>query len=620
MTVTSTELINYAGMTDAQIQQVVGTLKEQGIPEVTLRLNAMNTWSTGAPSASEVATTKSFITALKAATITINLDMHTWYTTWDSYFRDSASNSASNRSKYLTYIKNTIQAFNGYDIKTWMVLNEPQARTASSSENQFIRDCVNTAKLYTDKPVSVRFMAGYSASTGHYASDIDNLTDFMCRNSYWDPRKPDTSVYGCTKAKLEALYAKGVQLAKEVWITEFGKSKSNLSEQAAYIKAWVEYAKTKTISKIFAWVSQPLNGSGESYNLFNGFNPNPAFYELKNDVIPPVDPTITVNSTIDVTSNLDGGGNTYIHGPNLGNNPLFHLKGTGVKLSNCVIDDNNVTGTWSAVVIGGTDNVVEDCTLKNCVRYGMTFGGAIRGTYRRIIIEKCQHGISGSSGSVGQWNPSIDCIIEDCTIKNMSVDGIKLKNLERCTISGNSIDVASVAGVKSGIYFAGSDTANKDCTVEGNIIYSSIPGKGTGILIHQDQQTNTSVVSTGNIVQNNIIKDTSIGVRLTGSHYQILNNKMTDVAEEYVVEELVYGSTDYPPPSDNIIVKYGEPTDPCQQYIDEITDLSADLYACQTQAETYLLQIDSLKASLQYEKDLNAELQKKIDDAIAVLS
>ena len=283
-TVSSTELINYVGMTTAEISTVINICYNQGFTELTLRLNAFSEWSNEQPSSNYVAKAKEIITEANAKNIDVNIDLHTWYTTWDNYFRDSASNCASNRNKYLNYVRASIVAFNGFSVKAWMVMNEPQARTATTSENDFILDVINTAKSVTSQPVSVRFMCGYSPTTGHYSSEIDEACDFICRNTYWDPRDPSRSVYGTTEAKMNAVIAYSESVGKELWMTEFGKSKSNLVEQREYVAGFVEYSIEKEIERIFCWVSQPEGGGSESYNIFTGYTPNPAFYELVNSV------------------------------------------------------------------------------------------------------------------------------------------------------------------------------------------------------------------------------------------------------------------------------------------------------------------------------------------------
>jgi Glycosyl hydrolase catalytic core len=277
--VVSTELINWYSMTTSEMQNFMISLHNQGITTLTVRINSYNEYSSNSNTA--IAKIKTLVPIANSQGISINVDLHTWYTTWDSRFRDSASNVAANRVTYLSYVKTTITALNGCNVKAFMVLNEPQARTASTSENNFILSIISAAHSVTNKPISVRFMAGYSPSTGHYSAAIDTASDFLCRNSYWDARRPATSVYGCTEAKLLTAISTAHSQNKELWITEFGKSNSNLADQQAYVKAFVAYAKSKGMDQLFCWVSQP-ESSGETYNIFNGYTPNPAFYELVN--------------------------------------------------------------------------------------------------------------------------------------------------------------------------------------------------------------------------------------------------------------------------------------------------------------------------------------------------
>lgn len=309
MTVISTELINYSGISGPQIASFVADLVAQGIPEIIIRFNAMYDWSTG-PNAGTVAAAKSIITACDAAGIDVSIDLHTWYTTWDNYFRTGASDYEADRLQYLSYIGSAIDAMIGYNVKAWMVLNEPKDRVATPSENQFIKDCIFTGQSHTAAPVSVRFMGGYSPSTGYYSSSIDGLTDFLCRNTYWDPRNPSHSVYGVDDDIMNDMILTAATLGKELWITEFGATNSNEAAQAAYVAAWVTYAKSEGIDAIFCWVSQPLGGGSESYNIFNGFSPRPAFYELDNDPIPATTTTTTSTSTTSTSSTSTSTTNT----------------------------------------------------------------------------------------------------------------------------------------------------------------------------------------------------------------------------------------------------------------------------------------------------------------------
>ncbi len=203
-TLVSTELINYYSMTNSEIQNFMTTLQNQGITTLTLRINSYTEFTGNSNTA--VSKIKTIIPIANEHGISINVDLHTWYTTWDQKFRDSASSSASNRNTYINYVKTTLSAFNGYNVNAFMILNEPQARTASSSENNFILTVIAAAHSVTDKPVSVRFMGGYSPSTGHYSSAIDKATDFSMSQF----------ILGCKKSVSISLWMYRIENLKRV--------------------------------------------------------------------------------------------------------------------------------------------------------------------------------------------------------------------------------------------------------------------------------------------------------------------------------------------------------------------------------------------------------------------
>lgn len=279
-TVTSTELINYNTFSSSDISNWINVLKTNGIKEFTLRVPAYAEFTDGSLSSSWATPSLNIISAAYSNGISVNVDIHTWYTTWDNYFDDSVSGSATYRATYLTFLRDSISKLDVSGVKAFMVLNEPQWQYATLSENNFIIDCVETAKSETSKPVSVRFMAGASPweSSRHYSPDISSHLDFYCINSYWDTRY-STEVFNSGEQDVLDTLSAANSAGKELWITEFGKSKTNLEVQRAYVEAWVSYANSHGIDRIFCWSSSPTYSS-EPYNLFNGWTVNPAFYEL----------------------------------------------------------------------------------------------------------------------------------------------------------------------------------------------------------------------------------------------------------------------------------------------------------------------------------------------------
>jgi hypothetical protein len=276
-TIVSTELINFYSFTDSNINTFLTAIHDQGIPEITIRFNAYSEYTSETPPSSALTVAKKIVTAASSLGIGVNVDCHSWFTTLENEIFPSQTA----QDQYVAYVETVVKQMDIPGVKAFMVMNEPPALTATTANNDFILRVIAAAHALTNKPVSVRFMAGYSPSTGHYSAAIDLACDFLARNTYWDPRNPTTTVYGTTESKLLTAINTAHSQGKEIWITEFGKVNSDLDEQASYVAAFVAYAKSHDMDRIFCWVSQPKS-SGETYNIWDGFTPYPAFFELVN--------------------------------------------------------------------------------------------------------------------------------------------------------------------------------------------------------------------------------------------------------------------------------------------------------------------------------------------------
>jgi len=352
--------------------------------------------------------------------------------------------------------------------------------------------------------------------------------------------------------------------------------------------------------------------------------------------------TETVNATKTFGSGasnqtFDLGGVTYKRGTSLGDKQVVSLTGMGNILRNFKVDDSGLSGVSGAVSLGGTDCRIEDAELDNCIRYGFIFGfGALRCTYRRLTIKKCQHGISGSSGSTGEWNSAriqTDCIIEDCDISGMQIDGIKLKQMLRTIVRRNKIDVYPKypeISSKSGIYFAGSDTASKDCIIENNTIYQSAPtpagvSVSRAMLINADQTVAPTVVSSGNKIRNNVMRDMKTGVwlRPNTKGWYLEANQMIGVATPYDNDGANNTIIPYVPP----------PPDPCQPYKEQvatlqgqltalnnmITGLNAEVTALNEEVDSQTASMQGLASQIQVQESVIGGLKAKMDSARSVL-
>ena len=287
--ITSTELLNWANMNASEVTTVINYMLAQNMTEVTLRWDVLATgdWTDGSANGAWVTLAEAYIIQFNAAGIDVNIDLHSWYTTWDTYWDDdvAGTDELAYRATYIDFVEDVTTELNDTNIKAWMVLNEPQFQTASAAENQFIVDIVVAAKDITIKPVSVRFMGGASpwdGGTPHYSSAIADEIDFYSINTYWDADDPTTPVYGCSQQDILDTIAAAEADGKEVWITEFGKTNANETTQATFIANWVTWGETNNCTRVFCWASQPESGGGETYNIWNAYIPRPAWYELVN--------------------------------------------------------------------------------------------------------------------------------------------------------------------------------------------------------------------------------------------------------------------------------------------------------------------------------------------------
>lgn len=372
-TLATTELIDAYGITTSQINTFLALLQAQNISRFTFRIRSMHQWDDSPPTMTDINKAKTVITAANALGIDVAIDLHTWYTTWDQRFDDDASSHTANRVTYINYVEDTLTSFASSNVYAFMVMNEPQAQTASSDENQFILDVIAAANAVTTKPISVRFMGGHSptSSPQDYATAIDTASDFWCRNYFWDPRYPTVSVYQVSQSRITSDIAAVHAAGKELWITECGWHKlegsswtsANLENQRGYAEAMVGWCNAHDVDLMSLWVSQPTTSdNSENYNLFTSgsWTPHSAFYELINEAEeePPLgDNVVTLNQP----NNLE----TFDYFNILFNYTATFYQGSIVNSSLWA----NVSGTWQR--LGWNTTAIVNATI-HTINYTFT--------------------------------------------------------------------------------------------------------------------------------------------------------------------------------------------------------------------------------------------------------
>lgn len=198
------------------------------------------------------------------------------------------------------------------------------------------------------------------------------------------------------------------------------------------------------------------------------------------------------NWGIRLTADFDGVSNNGIYNtpyfvngygvvPDDGGKPVFELIGTGITLSNVVVDDlwhdivirNSIwpypaSGQW-AIGIRGTNNSVINCTLRNNLRYGIATYQATNFTIQYNLVEFGQHGISGSGGA------SYGGVVAYNYVTGAHADGLKINHWHDGVFVYNNFfdgtpyygDISPASGSGAGGDF-NSDYNNSDVDVYNN--------------------------------------------------------------------------------------------------------------------------------------------------------
>jgi hypothetical protein len=170
---------------------------------------------------------------------------------------------------------------------------------------------------------------------------------------------------------------------------------------------------------------------------------------------------------------------------------LMKIYGSHNTVKNIAFDDGMVGGVSGSVILLGSYNTLQSCTLQNCRRYGFGTLAADHFSILDCTVTKAQYGIAGmvaGNNPIGFSNG----VIRGNVISGCDQAGIKMKMWKNVLVTNNHVDVgnpyASPAEGCFGIWFYHYDAPTQDVTVSDNIIVDSVKqsGRGIGIMVDPD--------------------------------------------------------------------------------------------------------------------------------------
>lgn len=201
-----------------------------------------------------------------------------------------------NKGYYLAYIQSVVNELkNCSAIETWDVLNEPYYNSTSqkNSAEAFIADSALAVKAVDPtRPVLVRFPLGVTPASGKYNSTIYDAVDIFAITIYLNASNPYDRIYGSNWAYYEKTLSDCKALGKQFWVIEFGSPNNDTESVQHFYQSNLAKFSHDGVDRAYAWAWQSRNAIAESFNIYNGSSPKPAYSELTITSEPTPTPTI----------------------------------------------------------------------------------------------------------------------------------------------------------------------------------------------------------------------------------------------------------------------------------------------------------------------------------------
>jgi hypothetical protein len=191
--------------------------------------------------------------------------------------------------------------------------------------------------------------------------------------------------------------------------------------------------------------------------------------------------------------------------------------------------------TFAAAIVGGSGNSFVNCTLRNCVRYGLTTFGAVNFYVGYCTVESAQYCVSGSGSA------SSGGLIEHNVLRGMLISSFKVKMMQNVVFRYNYVDLTPTLNDRNpdGVNFSDDDgAANVNVVVENNEFVRVRVGDYAGAVTYGVTVDAGCVGNSGNRFVNNVVTNcvgaVMYGVVLYGDYFTVTGNSFTGVTTRII--------------------------------------------------------------------------------------
>ena len=268
---------------------------KDGIKHISMRLM----WSTLEPtynsltcklSSTVLANHKRVLAMAQKYGIGVNVDFWTHFQDvhWDMprYIKsifDIVRNSTA-KQLWLRFVSTIVAELKSYkSVESWAILNEPFYSYSSDKplfQQLFAAQVAAIKSVDSTRPVVCRFTLSYTPGSGRFDASVYDLFDAFAVTEYLDPSNPSDTKYNGRWSYWDKTVSDCKARNKPLWVIEFGDDETDAEHVRLHYEQSLERFQTAGVEKAYAWAWQTRSASAESFNIYDGTNPKPAYNEL----------------------------------------------------------------------------------------------------------------------------------------------------------------------------------------------------------------------------------------------------------------------------------------------------------------------------------------------------